>query len=195
MRHTTSIAREAAEDLFFGQVVMIWARWFVIGGAATLSLWGAPSEWELATSIGLVVGLMAVNFFLHARQLTEQPANRLIVIAASLLDLLAVTVMTLTWAGQQGLDSRYFVFYYPVVFAFALVFPPRLAGAFTILALGLYAWGCLLLEPAILTDADRIEPLVMRLITLAALGGLGAYYWRIQRDRRRHGGWSPSRRA
>jgi len=31
-------AKEAAEDIFFGQVVIIWARWFLIAGGAVLTI-------------------------------------------------------------------------------------------------------------------------------------------------------------
>ena len=31
--------QEEAEDLFFGQVVIIWARWFVIAAGTIYALW------------------------------------------------------------------------------------------------------------------------------------------------------------
>jgi hypothetical protein len=185
MRRLQVAARESAEDLFFGQVVIIWARWFIIAAAALLSLWGASSEGELAGSIVLVVALMGVNFFLHARHLASRPANQLLVTAASVLDLALVTFIVLAWHGQSGIDSRYFVFYYPLVFSFALVFPPRMAGSYAGLTLATYVAACVAADPSILFDTADAKLLVMRLITLGAMGGLGAYYWRIQRDRRR----------
>jgi hypothetical protein len=180
----TLATREAAEDLFFGQVVMIWARWFVIGDAALLALWGAPDERALAAGTLLVVSLMVMNFFLHARYVAERPANAALATLASLIDLALITLMVLSWPGTPGLDSRYVVFYYPVVFAFALVFRPRLAIPYTVLALLTYGLASAYHEGSALYTAERFEPFLMRLITLASMGALGTYYWRIQRCRR-----------
>lgn len=178
------MTREAAEDLYFGQIVAIWARWFVIAGAALLALWAAPDERTLAASTVLVVVLMLLNFFLHARQVAGQPANAALVTIASLVDLALITAMVVSWPGGASADSRYVVFYYPVVFAFALVFRPRLAIPYTLLALLIYTIAGFALEGGALLGAEQFEPFLMRLITLASMGALGTYYWRIQRRRR-----------
>jgi hypothetical protein len=60
---------------------------------------------------------------------------------------------------------------------------PRLSSAYTAAAVAAYAGACLLLSDRFV-GADDAKLLVMRLITLAAMGGLGAYYWRMQRQRR-----------
>ncbi len=179
-----AITREAAEDLYFGQVVAIWARWFVIAGAALLALWAAPDERTLAASTVLVVALMLLNFFLHARQVAGQPANAGMVTVASLVDLALITVMVISWPGGGSADSRYVVFYYPVVFAFALVFRPQLAVPYTALALLVYAAATLVVDAGTLQSAEQFEPFLMRLIAMASMGALGTYYWRIQRRRR-----------
>jgi hypothetical protein len=178
-------AREAAEDLFFGQLVIVVARWTLIAGCAALVLATATDEWQLVSSILPVVALMAVNFYLHGRYLMERPANRVVTIAATILDLAVVTTVVLSWPGPRGLESPFFVLYYPLVMAFAFVFPPALASGHIALALGAYAGACLVNDPSFLHDGRAIELLVQRLTTLAALGGLAAYYWRIQRARRR----------
>ena len=176
-------AQEAAEDLFFGQVVIIWARWFVILVAAMLTIWASQSTGELGRRTVLVVVLMAANFFLHGRYLLERPANRALVFALSLLDLVLITAIVLTWSGQVGLASELFVLYYPVLFAFALVFSPRATGSYALVALCAYVLACLV-SGSVVVESD-VKVLVMRAITLAATCGLGTYYWRIQRERRR----------
>jgi hypothetical protein len=175
--------QEAAEDVFFGQVVMIWARWAVIVTAAVVILWNAGSTGDLTGGTVLVVALMVVNFFLHGRYLMERPLNRAVAVAASAVDVLLITAVILLWSA--GFRSLFFVLYYPVVFGFALVFRPRLAATFTGAVLVLYAAACLLAGPAFLSDAELAKNLVERLITLAAMGALGTYHWRIQRERRR----------
>jgi hypothetical protein len=178
-----SSAQEAAEDIFFGQAVMIWARWFVILAGAILTLWTADTIAEITVNTLFIVVLMAINFFLHGRYLTERPANQALLIGVGLLDLLAITAIVAGWQDEIGIQSQFFVFYYPVVLAFAFVMPPRLAATYTALALAAYAAACMLALGV--PDTADLKLLVMRLITLASMGGLGAYYWRIQRQRRR----------
>jgi hypothetical protein len=185
MRSARSPAQEQAEDIFFGQAVMIWARWFIILTGALLTLWTASTAAEITVNTLLIVVLMGMNFFLHGRYLMERPANRTLLIAISLVDLLIITTIVAVWQGQFGLQSHFFVFYYPIALTFAFVLPPRLTVAYTALALLAYAAVCLLSGSALIASATDMKLLVMRLITLAAMGGLGTYYWRIQRQRRR----------
>ena len=194
MQQIRTQAQEAAEDIFFGQVVMNWARWFVIGAAAVLAMWTASSEDQLVIGIIPVVALMAVNFFLHGRHLTQRPANPLLITAASLIDIAMITLVVLVWSGQTGLHSQFFVFYYPVILAFAFVMPPRMTIAITVTTLTVYALACVLASYDVFflsteldggLDVDSLKKLLVRLITLGAMGGLGTYYWRVQRNRRR----------
>jgi hypothetical protein len=175
-------AREAAEDVFFGQVVMIWARWAMIAAAAVLFLWNTGDVGSLTQRVLLLAGLMAVNFFLHGRYLMEQPANRALILLASLVDVALIAGAVALWGG---FGSQLFVLLYPVVFAFALVFPPRFAAALTVLAAGLYAGAVALFDLGWAADVQQVKTLLVRLLALGAVGGLGTYYWRIQRDRRR----------
>jgi hypothetical protein len=185
MHATHSTAQEAAEDIFFGQAVIIWARWFIIVTGAILTLWTATTVREITINTLLIVTLMGMNFFLHGRYLMERPANRALLIVISLIDLLIITTIVMVWQNQLGLASQYFVFYYPILLAFAFVLPPRLTIAYTAIALAAYASVCLLAGNGLDISTADLKLLVMRLITLASMGGLGTYYWRIQRRRRR----------
>jgi hypothetical protein len=179
-----TVASAAAEDLFFGQVVIIIARWTLIAACVGLVLWTAADEWQLITAIVPVVALMALNFFLHGRYLLERPANRVMTAAAALLDLAVITLVVWKWPGVQGLESQFFVLYYPVLMAFAFVFTPAWSVVYTGLTLLAYACVCLGVDPSLVADGPTLELLVQRLTTLAAVGGLSTYYWRVQRARR-----------
>ena len=183
MEETRSAMREAAEDIYFGQVVLIWARWFVILAAAILAFWGSDSTEKLSARVPVLVILMGINFFLHYRTLMDRPANSRLLIASSLIDITIISVIVATWE-QHGLSSPYFVLFYPVLFAFALVFSPRLTAPFALLTIAAYLVICLITGPS-LFDADNAKVFVERIVTLGAVAGLGAYYWRIQRARRR----------
>ena len=177
--------REAAEDVFFGQVVIIWARWFLIVAGAVLALWTTHDSTALAVAVLPIVALMAMNFYLHGRYLMERPSNRTQITAASVLDLALITALVILWhddrAVGNGLANPFFIFYYPVLLAFAFVVPRRLTLLYTGLVVGIYAAACL---PYLHGVVDA-KVLALRLVTLAAMGGLGTFYWRIQRDRRR----------
>ena len=177
--------REAAEDVFFGQVVIIWARWFLIVAGAVLALWTTHDSTALALAVVPIVALMAMNFYLHGRYLMERPSNQAQIAVASVLDLVMITALVVLWhdgrAVGSGLANPFFIFYYPVLLAFAFVVPRRLTLIYTGLVVGVYAATCL---PHLHGVADA-KVLALRLVTLAAMGGLGTFYWRIQRDRRR----------
>lgn len=188
-----SQAQEAAEDIFFGQIAIIWARWFVIAAGAIMALWSAQSVSQLTVSILIVVALMAVNFFTHGRYLVERPANQFLLMATSMLDVVIITLVVAIWPGSAGLNNHFFVLYYPLLFAFALVFPPVETVAFSILALGLYAGVCLIADPVGLLTISGFEILTTRLLTLGAMGGLGTFYYRRQRAALRAANPSPIR--
>ena len=38
---SNSKAKESAEDIFFGQISIIWARWFLIAAGTVIALWSA----------------------------------------------------------------------------------------------------------------------------------------------------------
>jgi hypothetical protein len=182
MSKTHSALREVAEDIFFGQIALIWARWFLIAAGAIIAIGSAESMEQLTVSILVVVGLMAINFFTHGRYLTEKPANRLLLIAMSVLDIFIITVLIMFWPGQTGLNSHFFILYFPLLFAFALVFPPSLTVLFSLGVLGLYAGSSFLgTDPGLMFSTAGFELLTTRLITLGAMGGLGALYYRRQR--------------
>jgi hypothetical protein len=184
MHRSRSTTQETAEDLYHGQVVISWARWFVIGAAVVLVIWTTTDVDKLVVGILPVIALMAINFYLHGRHLAAKPANRALITLASLLDLAVITVVVLVWPDQQGLRSQFFIMYYPVVLAFAFVMPPRIAAVYTAAALAGYAGACFAADPDVFANTHAVELLVTRLITLGAMGGLGTYYWRVQRGRR-----------
>jgi len=186
MQDTRTPIQQAAEDVFFGQVVMIWARWFIILATAIVIFWSASSTSALALGILPVVALMAMNFYVHGRYLMEQPANRYLIGVASALDLAIISFIVLIGAlGRPGLQSPLFVFYYPVILGFALVFRPHFTTGYALVTMVVYMFACAVngmsFDP---TQAD-LKILVLRLITLATMTGLGTYYWRILRGRRR----------
>ena len=56
MREIRTVAQEAAEDIYFGQLVMIWARWFLIAAGVILALWNVEDSGEMERRIVLICG-------------------------------------------------------------------------------------------------------------------------------------------
>jgi hypothetical protein len=185
-REVRTTEQAAAEDIFFGQSVILWARWSVILAGTVLVLWTSTSVGQVARTFPFFLALMAMNFFLHGRYVMGSPLNRVVVIFASLIDLVLITAIVVFWPGPVGLKSQFFVLYFPVVFAFALVFPRLIEAAYTVTCMLAYVGACFATGTvSTANSADDYKVLVMRLIVIAAMGFLGNYYFRIQRRRLR----------
>jgi hypothetical protein len=199
MQDVLNRSQEMEEDIFFGQAVIIWARWFLIVAAAALVLTSFDDQGTLIKGTLPIVGLMAMNFFLHGRYLTEKPVDRPLLLLTSLMDLALVTLLVAFWPLQEGqtrLDNQFFLFYYPLVLAFAFVMPRRIEALYTIAAIVIYAaviwfsvdFHMVPSHPEYseeLAFQVNVRSMLFRLIALGAVGGLANYYWRIQRARRR----------
>lgn len=183
MREVRTTAQAEQEDVFFGQTVIVWARWSVIVAGIVLVLWTSTNVGLLTQTMPFFLILMAINFFFHGRYVMGSPLNRTVVVVASVVDLILITAIVVFWPGSHGLHNQFFVLYFPVVFAFALVFTRRIEVVYTVLAMLAYVGACVLTGTVPLDGGSDDKVLVMRLIVIASMGFLGNYYFRIQRDR------------
>ena len=190
------IDQDAREDLFFGQVATIVARWFLIAAGVVLVLWSSSNIAAIPIPITLMLVLTAMNFYLHGRYLMERPVNATLVYVTSGVDLLIVSAMVAAWGPWgTGTHNPFFVLLYPTILAFGLVFPPRITIAYSGLAILAYVILILFqtgLAPVM--DSTVQKELFQRVVTLAGTAGLATFFWRIQRARRRvgekeRGGW------
>ncbi|MBK5291141.1 MAG: hypothetical protein JJE04_05635 [Acidobacteriia bacterium] len=171
---------EAQEDIFYGQIVCITARWCIIAGSIFLALFHADDTGAMERSLIPLLILVAANFFLQGRYMMRSPANALLLQLLSFVDLAVITVIVMNG------NPEFFVFYYPVALAYAMVFVRRLALIFTgVLAIG-YTMVAVLVAPGIHFNGDE-ETLAIRLVTLLGTTLLGTMYWRLQRTRRPRG--------
>lgn len=183
LREVRTAAQANQEDIFFGQTVIVWARWSVIVAGIVLVLWTSTTISHLTQTVPFFLALMAMNFFLHGRYVMGSPLNRAMVTIASVIDLVLITAIVVLWPGSHGLNNQFFVLYFPVVFAFALVFTRRAEVTYTVMAMAAYAGACFVTGTVALGLGLDDKVLVMRLVVIAAMGFLGNYYFRIQRDR------------
>ncbi len=187
MQQTPSVAQDAREDLFFGQIATIVARWFLIASGVVLVLWSSDTIGAIPIPIGFMLVLTAMNFYLHGRYLVERPVNATLVYATSGIDLLIVSAMVAVWAPWgTGMHNPFFVLLYPTILAFGLVFPPRITIAYSALTIVVYL-AVVLTQTGfgLVLDTNFQKELFQRVVTLAGTAGLATYFWRIQRARRR----------
>jgi hypothetical protein len=184
--------QESAEDVYFGQVVILHARYFLILGLLAVVLTALQDSAQMVMAVVPAVLFLAMNFFLHARYLMGQPANLRLIVLTSAVDLVLVTWIVVVGPGRTGVDSPFFVLYYPLVLAFAFVVTRRIEIVYTGAAMVLLAAAVLVRDPSTLADLLAMKALVLRLITLAACGGIANYYWRTLRTRRRSGAHVPA---
>lgn len=180
--------REAIQDIWYGQLVTIIARWFFIGAGLVLTLWRAETIGEVTAPVYPLIALIAMNFLLHGRFLTGSPMRREVILASCAIDIAMISAVILIaeWDPGDGLASPYYVFYYPVVLGFALVFPWRTTLVLTAGALLAYAGVVLAATPDLdLGRSATYETVMARLVTLATTAVLGSLYWRVQRQYRR----------
>jgi hypothetical protein len=172
-----SVRVEAQEDVFYGQIVTIIARWSVIAGAVFTTLYRADNIASMERALIPLLVLVAANFFLQARYMMRLPANALLLQIGSAVDIVVITLLVL--AGRPD----FFVFYYPVALAYALVFMRRLTMIFIAVLGAGYTIVAVTVAPGLHFDGDE-KGLLVRLVTLVGTSLLATMYWRIQRARR-----------
>ena len=187
MNETSKIEEmEAQQDIFYGQIVFIWARWIVIGSTLFLILRNAESVANIQIPMIPLVLLIAANFYLHGRFVMRKPANAILLTIATTVDIIFITLIIVLGAGgETGINNPFFVLYFPVLLAFSLVFPRKRTLVMTFLLITMYLLICILLPPRVSFAKGEEEVLAVRIIMLLTTALLGTMYWRIQRMYRR----------
>src|SRR5215472_4460696 len=101
-----------SEDIAYGQTVLVWARWILIGTGLLLSFWGPKDLFMLQVQLAAIIALAFGNFYLHVQLLRGHPALDTVVYGASLGDISVVTALVLV---QGGYPSPVFIFYFAAV--------------------------------------------------------------------------------
>jgi hypothetical protein len=165
-----------SEDLVFGQTVLVWARWILIGTGLVLSFWTPRDLLTLQVQLAAIVALAFGNFYLHVQLLRGHAAVDKVVYAASLADICVVTALVLV---QGGYSSPVFVFYFAAVVGISVAFPTILTAAYTMLVIGVYGVVCLA------SGAPDDYPAVFtRLLMIGAIAVCGNLFARNESHRR-----------
>jgi hypothetical protein len=170
------VAGGTSEDLFYGQAVIVWARWILIATGLVLSFWAPTSLSILQIQLAAIIALAFGNFYLHVQLLRGHPAIDRVVYAASAADLVVVTTLVI---AQGGYGSPVFVFYFAAVLGLSVAFPALLTALYTSGVLIVYGVICLS------TAASSDYPAVFtRLLMIASIAVCGALFARSESHRR-----------
>jgi hypothetical protein len=170
------VSGATSEDLFYGQAVIVWARWILIATGLVLSFWEPQSLGLLQIQLAAIITLAFGNFYLHVQLLRGRPAIDRVVYAASAADLAVVTTLVIS---QNGFSSPVFVFYFAAVLGLSVAFPAVLTAMYTAAVLLVYGVVCLST-----TDSAEYPVVFTRLLMIAAIAVCGAVFARSESHRR-----------
>ena len=165
-----------SEDLVFGQTVLVWARWILIGTGLVLSFWTPTDLLTLQVQLAAIIALAFGNFYLHVQLLRDHPAIDNVVYAASLGDICVVTALVIV---QGGYASPVFIFYFAAVVGISVAFPTILTAGYTLLVVGVYGLVCF-----ITAAPDDFPAVFTRLLMIAAVAVCGNIFARSESHRR-----------
>ena len=166
-----------SEDLAYGQTVLVWARWILIGTGLLLSFWTPKDLLTLQVQLAAIIALAFGNFYLHVQLLRGHPALDNVVYGASLADIAVVTALVLVQGGYQ---SPVFIFYFAAIVGISVAFPTWLTAGYTAIVVGTYGIICL----ATASTAQDFPALFTRLLMIAAVAVCGNLFARSESKRR-----------
>ena len=176
-----TVYETVADDLQHGLIVIVWARWSIVIFAFILRMYRAT---ELPMLVITIIGLMAVallNFALHASILAKRPVPVKWVYLASIVDICLISLIT---GLDGGLNTHIFLYYYPAVLGFALVFPGSVTTWLTLGVMVVYSSICIFgSNPPLEFDGDE-SILIFRLLSLVGMAVVGNRYRFVEGYRR-----------
>lgn len=168
------------EDLQYGLIVIVTARWALALTALLLLLWKPPGLLGLQLGVLLILALVTVNFFLHAQILRQRPISTGLSYLMSLADLGVISLMV---GIRGGFQAYTFVYYYPAILAYSLLFPGGVTLLLTGGAAAAYALNSLATPEISFESVIDQQILVSRLLVMVAVAYLG-YRYRLVEERR-----------
>ena len=170
-----------ADDIQHGLIVIVWARWSIVIFAFIMRMYRAT---EMSMLVITIIGLMAValvNFALHASILAKRSIPTIWVYLASIMDICLISLIV---GLDGGLNTHIFLYFYPAVLGFALVFPGRATLLLTLGVLAVYSLICIVgSNPPLQYDGDE-SILIFRLLSLIGVAVVGNRYRFVESYRR-----------
>ncbi len=138
------------------------------------------ADWVAFNLMG--AGMGVANAYLSWRIVTNRPIGWHHALALSLMELavIATGLYILNW-----FQNRFYVFYYPALLGFSLMFPRRASFVMLAAIITLYVVMALTISPTLSEDAYQEKVLFVRVITMVGIVATGTLLVGWERARRR----------
>lgn len=172
------------EDLRFSLRISVWVRWFLL--IAWLLQFNYRPNFAhpayIPTTL-LAVLVLALNAYVHYRLRTNRAATWRWALLLSTTDVIVVTAGIVI--SSSGFQNTFFVLYYPVIAAFAVVFTSfRLSFAWVVFVASLYAAISLVLEPGVDFGIKEEKVLFTRIVAMFGVVAVVSLIARFEQVRR-----------
>ena len=163
--HLDSSVRFSTDELWILAHVSAWVRWFMLAASFALLLWRPDySTMQITVALAGVGAGCALNGVFHFAVWTRRRLRWQWLLAMGVLDLAAVTLMI---AIRGGLDSYYYVAYFPVLAVLAVIFTSfRFIVAITSLTILAYVLTASFAGDGIQTGLAEDKELYVRVVFL-----------------------------
>jgi len=164
-QHLNASVRFSADELWTLANISAWTRWFVI--AASFGLIGFRNDYTDTQFIVMMSGVgieIVVNTVFHYAVWKRKRLRWQWLLAMAILDVALATLMV---GIRGGLDSYYYVVYFPILAVFAVAFTSlRILATFTALTILAYVLTTLLTGDGIQSELNEHRDLYIRIVFL-----------------------------
>ena len=167
-------------------------RWLLLGTWFFLNNYRVETDTIHLVLNLLGAGLALLNGFMTWRLIKGLPVTWRHALALSITDLTLITVGLFL---RGGLANDFYVFYYPALLGFSLMFPKRASFALASLVMGLHALMAFVVAPGLDLEAEDEKKLAVRLASMLGIVAAGALITGWERARRRDAVAAERRRA
>ena len=193
MTHRSALPPFAIFDDYRPTVsIAVIIRWLLLGTWFFLNNYRVETDTIHLMLNLLGAGLALLNGFMTWRLFKGLPVTWRHALALSITDLTLITVGLFL---RGGLANDFYVFYYPALLGFSLMFPKRASFALASLVMGLYALMAFVVAPGLDLKAEDEKKLAVRLASMLGIVAAGALITGWERARRRDAVAAERRRA
>src|SRR3954471_17896524 len=100
--HRPTMPAPDTEELARGQVLIVLARWLLVLAGLLIALWQPPELHVLQIEIAVLLAVAIANFHLHAQLVQRKVTLRGVAEAASVGDILVITLLVLVQGGGSS---------------------------------------------------------------------------------------------
>ncbi len=163
-------------------IIAVAVRWLLLFAWFAINNYRVELDptWLAFNLMGISLG--GLNAYVTWRIVQRQPVSWHHALAMSISDL---SVITAALFIRDGFQNEFYVFYYPALLGFSLLFPGRPSFGVLTIVIALYSIMAFTISPTLDTDSEQEKLLFVRLITMVGMVAAGTLITDWERSRRR----------